>query len=448
MSKVYFDNEGIRPGTIDALLHRISTLTINDFKTIGLGDKLDDTDLKAFKEHAKEAVSDWVQKYGLNSYEGVGTTYRTKELRDLQLETFRALWKSAAYQEDNFFISYRKVSKTFGLWEGFYYEHITSPKMIGDTILKRIISKLDKFITKAPSQNNDKLRAFQDAKDKLIELQKAKQEAKDAWFEREPLSWFDGLFEPSGADPRYTSSFFDGDSLYKAWLIVMGLLELFGTDPMTGEPIPNAAFDKGDKSAAFADHHMERDNKMSNALYDIILTYGEYHMHPYESFSKLNGIHSQRLLKYRLRKLYEIGINKDEVKDNIQNKQWITKADFRAMFPDNLQYEVEYEGVDYKGSLYYLWNDVFTERSFQDKLTVINNKITRYREAIDEGINPNIAVLSDFHPAAESRFLKKASKFADRFWMLGSKYSFSGHSPKELARIWQVYLMKVAFDLE
>ena len=150
----------------------------------------------------------------------------------------------------------------------------------------------------------------------------------------------------------------------------------------------------------------------------------------------------------RLRKLFELGINKDEFKDKVQNSQWVTEADFRAMFPDNLKYEVEYKKTKYKGSLYYLWNDVFTKKSFQYKLTMINKKITSYREARDEGKNPHVEWLSGFYPAAESRFLEKASKFTDRFWMLGSENSFSDHSADELARIWQVYLMKVAFDLD
>ena len=163
------------------------------------------------------------------------------------------------------------------------------------------------------------------------------------------------------------------------------------------------------------------------------------------SFSELNGIHSQRLLKYRLRKLFELGINKDE--NIVRNSQWITEADFRTIFPDSLEYEVEYRNTRYKGSLYYLWNDVFTKETFQSKLKTINSKITSYRKALSEGLNPFVEVLSKFLPAAESRYLEKASKFADRFWMLGSEYSFSDHDAKELARIWQVYLMKVAFDL-
>jgi len=78
----------------------------------------------------------------------------------------------------------------------------------------------------------------------------------------------------------------------------------------------------------------------------------------------------------------------------------------------------------------------------------MNAKITHFREAKDKGLNPYVEWLSKFHPAAKSRFLKKASKFADRFWMLGSEQRFSGHKADELARIWQVYLMKKAFDLD
>ncbi len=90
---------------------------------------------------------------------------------------------------------------------------------------------------------------------------------------------------------------------------------------------------------------------------------------------------------------------------------------------------------------------MFTKVSFQDKLETMNYKITSYRKALSEGLNPFVEVLNEFLPAAESRYLEKASTFADRFWMLGSEYSFSDHDAKELARIWQVYLMKVAFDL-
>lgn len=344
--------------------------------------------------------------------------------------------------------------------------------MLTDTSAKRLVGKLNQFIVEEshisplsyggiinmdPSQHDiAKISSYSEAIDKLIEYQEALDKAKKAWAKGKVSSWFDNIFEPYSGE-IYSKGFKNSEGLYKSWLVVMGLFELFGTDPMTGESIPNAAFDNNDKTTEFADHHMESSNKMSNALYDIILTWGKgggYHQVPYESFSKLNGIHSQRLLKYRLRKLFELGINKDE--NTVANGQWITEADFRAMFPDNLEYAVEYikpgsrtsTPQTYKGSLYYLWNDVFTKESFQDKLTMINKKITSYREAEAKGKNPNIEWLSKFHHAAKSRFLKRAGKFADRFWMLGSENSFSSHEAKELAHIWQVYLMKKAFNLD
>ncbi len=418
-----------------------------------------------FKEHAKEAVSDWIKKYGIISYDGVGANYRTNNLMDTQFDAFKALWTAVAYREDDFFISYESVFRTFGLWKSFYNEYVTHSSVVGARLAGPIINKLDQFILEEsyptlssynaivnmdPSlQDPSKILAYKEAKNKLIELQAAKQEAQETWLKSEKgvKTWFDGLFEPYSGDPRYTRAFRDSDSLYKAWLTIMEIFEGFGTDYMTGESIPNAAFDKSDGSAISADHHMVRSNKMSNALYDIFLTWtkGGYHPDPYESFSELNGIHSQRLLKYRLRELFELGINKDE--SIVKNSQWITEADFRTIFPDSLEYEVEYRNTRYKGSLYYLWNDVFTKKSFQEKLETINYKLTVYREALSKGLNPFEAVLSKFLPAAESRYLIKASKFADRFWMLGSEYSFSDHDAKELARIWQVYLMKVAFDL-
>lgn len=467
VSNVYFGTEGIDQSTIEALLHRISTLTIDDFTTIGFGEGLDKNDLLVFKNHAKDTVYEWIKKYEINSYVGVGTTYRTTELRDLQLEVFGALWKAVAYREDDFFIPFSHVFEVFDLERAALKTYLTKPIMLNQETVKRLVGKLDNLILEesyppSMSYNNianlypslqdpSKIQAYQEAKDKLIEYQVTLQVAQDIWSTspRGVTSWFESLFEPSSFDPRYTNAFYNMDSMYKAWLVIMQLFEGFGTDPISGENIPNAAFDKGDPSAVLSNHHMMRNNKMSMALYDIILTWGKgqgYHPDPYESFSALNGLHNQRLLKYRLRQLFELGINKDE--STVSNSQWITEADFRAIFPDDLEYKVEYQGKLYKGSLYYLWNDVFTRESFRDKLRTMNDKVTLFREARDQGDNPYLAVLTDFQPAAEFRFLQRATKFTNQFWQFGSSgYSNLGHSAGELALIWQVYLMRVAFEL-
>lgn len=189
---------------------------------------------------------------------------------------------------------------------------------------------------------------------------------------------------------------------------------------------------------------------MSMALYDMMLTQGKggYHPDPYESFSALNSLDKQRLLKNRMRQLFELGINIDE--SNVVGSQWITESDFKSFFPDDFELAVEYNGIIYVGSLYDLWNDVFTKVSFKDKLKAMNDKITTYRKALADGLNPEVAVLHKYIPSAESRFLEKAGKFADQFWALGSlRSSDSTHVASELANIWQFWnLMKVTFDLK
>lgn len=451
LSSVYFQAEGIDPSTINALLHRVSTLTTNDFKVIGLGEEINDRTLKRLKEHAKDAVYEWIQKYGLISYEGVGISYQTNELRGLQFETFRALWKAVAYYKDDFFISYDKVFKTFGLWEGFYSHYITQPKMIGGRLNEILIGKLNEFIDESSPFGyllGDKLRAYQDAKDKLIQLEKAKAKAEVAWLETRAgvLTWFDQLFEPSSGDPRYSSGF-KSSELYKAWLVCMNFFELFGTEPMTGYSIPDGAFNV-DEEGTFASHHLNRANKASMALYDIILTWSDFHPDPYEAISELMGETRQRMLKYRLRKLFELGIHKDEVQDG----NWITEEDFRTIFPDNLEFEVRFRnGDEFRGSLFYLWNDVFTEKSFQDKLRDINDKIQIFRDALKYGKNPYIELLKASCPSAETRFLEKAITFTNAFCRLGTEGLFptgGGHNAGELAYIWHIYLMRQAFDLE
>ena len=453
LTDVYFMWDGIDPSTINALLYRISTLSIDDFQIIKLDDEVNDDVLKKLKEHAKNAVYEWIQKYGLINYEGVGVGYQTKELRDLQFKTFRALWKAVAYRENGFFLSYNRVFKAFDLWQGFYSRYITRPLMIGDKTIERIVGKFDNFISEISGttwQDNVKLQAYQFAKERLVQLERAKHDAKETWLDTKTgvLSWFDQLFEPSPRDPRYSYGF-TNSPIYKAWIVCMGIFELFGTDPMTGHSIPDTVFNV-DEAGRYAPHHIDRDNKASLALYDLILTWNSYHPDPYEGFSESMGETHQRMLKYRLRKLFELGINKDE--NSVQGSNWITEEDFKAVFPDNLEFEVEFRNGDrFKGSLFYLWNDVFTESSFQDKLDGINDKIKTFRDALKDGKNPYIELLKASYPSVEDRFLEDAQTFATAFCRLGIDRLFpttERHSAGELAYIWHIYMMKTAFNLE
>lgn len=212
---------------------------------------------------------------------------------------------------------------------------------------------------------------------------------------------------------------------------------------MTGYSIPDGAFNVNEEGT-FASHHLNRANKASMALYDIILTWNAYHPDPYEAFSELIRETRQRMLKYRLRKLFEIGINKDE--KSVQEENWITKEDFRAIFPDNLEFEVDLKNQRYKGSLFYLWDEVFTKIPFQEKLDIINSKITRFRKALKESKNPYMEFLKDY-PSVESRFLDDAITFAKAFCRLGAE-RIVDRGAGELAYIWHIYLMRQAFDLE
>ena len=158
----------------------------------------------------------------------------------------------------------------------------------------------------------------------------------------------------------------------------------------------------------------------------------------------------QRMLKYRLRKLFELGINKDE--SLVQGSNWITEEDFKAIFPDDLEFKVEFRNGDrFEGSLFYLWNNVFTDKTFNNKLSDINKKIDIFRKALKDGRNPYLELLKRIYPSAEERFLEHAITFATAFNRLGVERltpTERGHSADELAYIWHIYLMKQAFDLE
>lgn len=101
--------------------------------------------------------------------------------------------------------------------------------------------------------------------------------------------------------------------------------------------------------------------------------------------------------------------------------------------------------------IFYLWNEVFTESTFQDKLKRINDKIQTFRDALKDGKNPYLELLKAVYPSVEGRFLVGAITFTTAFCRLGTEGLFptgEGHSAGELAYIWHIYMMRVAFDLE
>lgn len=117
------------------------------------------------------------------------------------------------------------------------------------------------------------------------------------------------------------------------------------------------------------------------------------------------------------------------------------------MFPENLQYTVTYKGSIETESLFYLWNNKFTDMSFIEKLSAINSKITTIRNVIAEGRKPYEAYMVENCFSAKERYFDLAKEFSSRFWRLGTDRLFQNYKGGHLGRIWHISLMKEAFDL-
>jgi len=447
LTHVYFDSKTSKTSTILGLEHRVSTLSINDFQKIGLGDFVTEEVIINLQRHTEKVIGIWNDKYQKINYEGIGKSYQTKELCDLQLKMFKGLLKSAAFAEDNFFISFREACSFFKIFdEGFFSHYITAPKVIGKSIIETYFSPiLDQLIEDIDDKDTLEYQHHIDTKEIINRYKLVLKKAKEDWFSspRGAKLWFDALFDPDSQDPRYSFGFSQDE--YKAWASLMLTFDLYGTCMMTGEPIPDVAYSLNDPNIRTAQHHLNPNKKSSIALYDLLLPYNKYHPSPFESFSTQNSEIKQKMLRYRLNKLFEIGITKDQ--SIVRDSKWITEEDFKTMFPETLQYTVRYQGETVTGSLFYLWNDKFSDMSFTEKLGYMNNKVTTIREAISNGRNPYIAYLNEHSFSAKERYYDIAKEFASRFWQLGSERLFENHNGGHLGRIWHISLMKQAFDL-
>ena len=95
-----------------------------------------------------------------------------------------------------------------------------------------------------------------------------------------------------------------------------------------------------------------------------------------------------------------------------------------------------------------MWDNVFAKTNdFNAKLYEINRKIQAFKDATKSGNNPYIAVIKEFYPAVESRFLEDASLFASQFMRLATNNLFTVHSADSLANVWHIYLMRKAFEI-
>ncbi len=485
LSSVYFMSEKWNPSTINALLHRISTLTTDDFDFIGLGDRINDIILNKLKEHAKNAVYKWIEKYGLISYEGVGRSYHTKELRDLQFKTFRALWEAAAYYKGEFFISSAEMSRIYGISESFYTTYITRSGIITNNEVMRILKRLDDFLIEESSSiitpnrplsyasiindptsswiSTKRSLAYFEARENLLELEVRKQEAIDTRMKSGTVgkTWYDNLFAPTLEG--YASGW--DSPLYMAFSVIMDLLEVGSTELISGIPIPDAAFNIDHQDYKFQRHH--KGSKLSLALFDQILTIREFGLHAvYESMSESQ----QDILKRGMRELWLTGIFKPESQARSGSdldlfwdynsylysehniKQWVTLEDFKKVFPTTLKFTFAFKGKTHTCNLLEAWEVTFGGiggfGGFDDKLFFLNEKIQTFRDSLKKGGNPYKDWLETHHPIAEERFLENAIIFSSQLIRLMDNSLFTGlYSNKDLINRWHIYLMKRSFEI-
>ncbi len=472
--------------SFDRAVHRISLLELSDFEKVGLRSYIDSNTLKKLKEHSENVMNEFISSHHINSYDSVGITYHTKELRDLQLDTIRTLWTAAVYHSDKDSISYGEFCEIYNIPRDFYNPHITHSVIINTQKSAKFASKLDEWLVEESSSiitptnplsyssiindptsswiSTKKSLAYLEAREKLLEFETHKQNAIDFWMKSDTAdkTWFSKLFAPTSSG--YAFGF--NEPLYRAFSTTIGLLELFATEPISGISIPDAAFDASDSAFRSARHHFTS-NRLSLALYDQIPTIEQFGIHKvYESMSQAQ----QNILKQKLRELMITGILKSDSQgrsssnlDLLQNrnslyyagtnvKQWVTLQDFLKIFPTTLTFTFTHDGLSHTSSLLEAWEIYFGRHlhfgGFDEKLFDINEKIQKFRDDLKAGYNPYEGFLEEFHPIAEERFFEDAKVFAGQLWRLMDNNMFSGlYNERDLVNRWHIYLMKRSFEI-
>jgi len=408
----FFGKEDIGPKTLNALRYRISTLTLDDFKKIGMDKYIDKDSLKQFKSYADKFLLDFIKANKI-SYYGIKETYKTRYIRTLQHEAFYSLWKAIAVRKGNSFISYAEVFQAVGFNynAGLYNQFITRPKMIYESYREKIINFLSQSIIELEQKlgflnfyrSNKNLRsilseldALYVARSKFFELH---HEIIDALLSHDKTrsgSFLYNLYKPDYENEGYSYGFYNNEA-YKSFSKVSLYLGCYGTDLLIGLPIK-----KGGNR-----HHPE--DSRSLALCDMVFAHRNYHGGQntiYENIARnlKDGtslqMKTEGFNKFQngLRQLFERGLKKEE--SNIQNGQWITEEDFKKIFPESERFSFTFNGIDYDGvSLLEMWKDIFNkELKFGEKLEIINDKITTIKDAEKNGKDPYIELLKNHAP--------------------------------------------------
>jgi hypothetical protein len=469
INAVYLQSEDIVYGTVAALWYRISTLTFSDFKKVGITEGIDKEILKKFATYANDVILNYLW-YNKLSFASCGSTYQTYKLRNLQLDTLLAMWEAAAYATGDAWFSFEEFTRfylkdkiaSFDVWW-----YISGNRMLEGWKIRDSIEKLDNLISfsgeigsrisysfvnvhtfgEVLNTPSLKVQSYIRAKYLLEQLGALDNKEWKTWNLQKPnsISWFEELFQPCKrlSHMEYAKGFKDTKyNEFRDFLVTMAYCELFGTDPISGDNIPNEAL-KESQLIQYALQHIRKGNKISIALFDMYLTWGSRHP-PGESISEMSGEDSIKDLIKRLRGLFEIGISRKS--PDPTTGLWITEKDFDRQFPGSLIYRGRYQGKEYMGSLKHLWSEVFTEYSFGEKLIDINNKINTFKDAIMEERNPYRVVMKEFSPDGERRFWDGAERASRILFLLGkNRISPFGHSLSDLMDNWQYKLFKRIF---
>lgn len=425
------------------ILVRASHLTIGDFKEINLEVSL--KEVKVIKKHISDTVYQFLKDYGYIKRQGMRRYNNPILIRQL-FDTVESVYLAAAIYENDNFITIDKASRalrmshqlTTHLVEGLNMNPTKTFNVLSDTlndfIVDALVASSGDFLAAY-----DEIVYYTDALNALDDLRTVTSLSRRAYR--------DSIRAALGSPWSQYSQLFH-NPYYKAWNIITQLQDLFGTDPLSFDSLEDWIFDKA--TSNFIPHHMDPTKKMSNALYDQILTTRNYNP-TYDTMP----IAQQLILKVGIRQLIQLGI---DGKGSAANG-YINDADIKRVFAGKM-FTVNSKGVLNapiltQGSNLGLWDHYFSQspRVWKMKLDKFNAKIKAFRTAFKSTGSQKqayLAVLQKFYGKyAMTRFYSKAEEFAKRMMIIsisGAPYR-QRYPISSLGNYMYIYLTKLIFNL-
>lgn len=397
------------------LITRAHQLSISDFERVGLGQEVNNEVIRLLKEHILDTVEQVLRDYGYIASAGT-KLFRNSLINKLNYKAIEKMHVATSIYLDNAYLSFEDVSRFLELPDDIT-SYLTKGRVITEDAIKKSTDIIYGFITNklyesAYNPSMKELQIYYDAIDALKTLSRSVDFVKTADKIRK---------DPS---KEYKTLWYDEN--YKAWNVLTQLQDLFGTEPLSFGSLDDKIFDGKRDTGLFDPHHINPKGKESLALYDQILTDGDYH-NTYKTMSEA----SQRILKEGVRKLIQIGIdekrniNEDDIKKVFYGKVFTVKSRATKTTETNIpilsDYYIDSTGKKVASSLG-LWDYHFSTVDFNTKLGDFNKKIKKFRDTLQQTGSQKeayMAVLSFKYQIALTRFYDKAGEFAN-FMKLGA----------------------------